>query len=597
MSEPTAVVVPEAHVAHEAHHEELGFWRAYVFSTDHKVIGIQYAVTGLLFLFFGFSLMMLMRWQLAYPGSPAPLLGALFGETRMPGGTMLPDFYNELGAMHGTIMVFLGVVPLAVGGFGNFVLPLQIGAQDMAFPKLNMLSYWFFFLGGVTMLASFLVPGGAAQAGWTSYSPLANLMGMGQTMWLIGMIWLITSSLLGAVNFITTTIQLRAKGLTFMRFPFFVWAQLVTAFLLLLAFPPLEAAAIMQLMDRVADTSFFLPSGLVVSGQALTAMAGTAEEGLRAGGGNPLLWQHLFWFLAHPEVYVLILPAFGIVAEVIANNTRKPLWGYRSMVYSVIFLGFMSFIVWAHHMFMTGMGTTMAAFFQTTTMIISIPSVVILTALVISLWGGSIRFNTPMLFALAFLPMFGIGGLTGLPLGLNITDIPLHDTYYVIAHFHYVVAPGTIFALFAGVYYWYPKATGRMMNETLGKIHFVGSLVCMNIIFMPMFMVGLAGVSRRLFDGGATYAFAEPILHLNVLSSWGAWILALFQIPFIVNFFWSIWKGAKAGDNPWDATTIEWAAPSPPPHGNFAVAPEAYRGPYEYSVPGAPRDFVPQNQA
>jgi cytochrome c oxidase subunit I len=375
----------------------------------------------------------------------------------MPGGTMLPDFYNELGAMHGTIMVFLGVVPLAVGGFGNFVLPLQIGAQDMAFPKLNMLSYWFFFLGGVTMLASFLVPGGAAQAGWTSYSPLANLMGMGQTMWLIGMIFLITSSLLGAVNFITTTIQLRAKGLTFMRFPFFVWAQFVTAFLLLLAFPPLEAAAIMQLMDRVADTSFFLPSGLVVSGQALTAMAGTAEEGLRAGGGNPLLWQHLFWFLAHPEVYVLILPAFGIVAEVIANNTRKPLWGYRSMVYSVVFLGFMSFIVWAHHMFMTGMGTTMAAFFQTTTMIISIPSVVILTALVISLWGGSIRFNTPMLFALAFLPMFGIGGLTGLPLGLNVTDIPLHDTYYVIAHFHYVVAPGTIFALFAGVYYWYPE--------------------------------------------------------------------------------------------------------------------------------------------
>ena len=276
------------------------------------------------------------------------------------------------------------------------------------------------------------------------------------------MIFLITSSLLGAVNFITTTIQLRAKGLTFMRFPFFVWAQFVTSFLLLLAFPPLEAAGVMQLMDRVAGTSFFLPSGLVVSGQVLT----------NAGGGNPLLWQHLFWFLAHPEVYVLILPAMGIVAEIIANNTRKPLWGYRSMVYSLVFLGFMSFIVWAHHMFMTGMGTAMAAFFQTTTMIISIPSVVILTALIISLWGGSIRFNTPMLFAVAFLPMFGIGGLTGLPLGLNIADIPLHDTYYVIAHFHYVVAPGTIFALFAGIYYWYPKATGRKMNETLGKIHF-----------------------------------------------------------------------------------------------------------------------------
>ena len=269
-----------------------------------------------------------------------------------------------------------------------------------------------------------------------------------------------------------------------------------------------------------------------------------------AGGGNPLLWQHLFWFLAHPEVYVLILPAMGIVAEIIANNTRKPLWGYRSMVYSLVFLGFMSFIVWAHHMFMTGMGTAMAAFFQTTTMIISIPSVVILTALIISLWGGSIRFNTPMLFALGFLPMFGIGGLTGLPLGLNVADIPLHDTYYVIGHFHYVVAPGTIFALFAGIYYWFPKATGRKMNETLGKIHFFGSFVCMNVIFMPMFLMGLAGVSRRLYDGGATYAFAQPVLHLNVVSSWGAWILAIFQIPFIFNFFWSIWKGREGRGEP-----------------------------------------------
>ena len=458
MSNPAAAPPHKAHGAHEAHHEELGFLRKYVFSTDHKVIGIQYAITGLLFLLFGFSLMMIMRWNLAYPGAALPLIGGWFGEARMPGGIMLPDFYNELGAMHGTIMVFMGVVPLAVGGFGNFVLPLQIGAPDMAFPRLNMASYQFFFLGGLIMLASFFMPGGAAQSGWTSYVPLA-IIAPGQTVWLVGMIFLITSSLLGAINFITTTIQLRAKGLTFLRFPFFVWTQLVTAFLLLLAFPPLEAAAVMQLMDRVAGTSFFMPSGLVVSGQVLT----------NAGGGNPLLWQHLFWFLAHPEVYVLILPAMGIVAEIVANNTRKPLWGYRSMVYSVVFLGFMSFIVWAHHMFMTGMGTTMAAFFQTTTMIISIPSVVILTALIISLWGGSIRFNTPMLFALGFLPMFGIGGLTGLPLAFNIADIPLHDTYYVIAHFHYVVAPGTIFALFAGIYYWYPKATGRMMNETLGQ--------------------------------------------------------------------------------------------------------------------------------
>ncbi len=574
------------HGAHADHGEHAGFLRTYVFSTDHKTIGIQYAVTGLLFLFFGFCLMMLMRWQLAFPGKPIPLIGKLLGAARAPGGTMLPTFYNELGAMHGTIMVFLGVVPLAVGGFGNFVLPLQIGAPDMSFPRINMASYWFFFLGGVTMLASFLVPGGAAQSGWTSYTPLADIAGTGQTVWILGMVLLITSSLLGAVNFITTTIQLRAKGLTFFRFPFFVWTQFVTAFLLLLAFPPLEAAAVLQLMDRVAGTSFFLPTGLVVSGQVLQV----------SGGGNPLLWQHLFWFLAHPEVYVLILPAMGIVAEIIANNTRKPLFGYRSMVYSLIFLGFMSFIVWAHHMFMTGMGTTMAAFFQTTTMIISIPSVVILTSLIISLWGGSIRFNTPMLFALAFLPMFGIGGLTGLPLGLNITDIPLHDTYYVIAHFHYVVAPGTIFALFAGIYYWYPKATGRKMSEMLGKLHFWPSFVCMNGIFMPMFFSGLAGVSRRLADGGASYQFAQPALHYNRASSYAAWALAVAQIPFVINFFWSRKHGEKAEDNAWQATTLEWsAAPSPPGHGNFPVPPVVTRGPYEYSVPGAPRDFTPQD--
>jgi cytochrome c oxidase subunit 1 len=573
--------------AHEhAGHDEKSFLWTYVFSTDHKVIGIQYSITGLLFLLFGFCLMMLMRWQLAYPGSPIPFIGGMLGDARAPGGTMLPEFYNELGAMHGTIMVFLGVVPLAVGGFGNFVLPLQIGAPDMAFPRINMMSYWAYFLGGVTMLTSFFVPGGAAQSGWTSYSPLAELAGTGQTMWLIGMVMLITSSLLGAINFLTTTVQLRAKGLTFWRFPFFVWAQFVTSFLLLLAFPPLEAAGVLQLMDRLAGTSFFLPSGLVVSGQVLQV----------SGGGNPLLWQHLFWFLAHPEVYVLILPAMGIVAEIIANNTRKPLFGYRTMVYSLIFLGFMSFVVWAHHMFMTGMGTVMSAFFQTTTMIISIPSVAILTSLIISLWGGSIRFNTPMLFALAFLPMFGIGGLTGLPLGLNVTDIPLHDTYYVIAHFHYVVAPGTIFALFAGIYYWFPKATGRMMNETLGRIHFAFSFVFMNVVFMPMFLVGLAGVSRRLYDGGASYDFAQPVLHWNRMSSYGAWALGLAQIPFIINFFWSMRHGRKVDQNPWQATTLEWTAPSPPPHGNFTTPPEVFRGPYEYSVPGHATDFFPQSE-
>ena len=570
----------------EHHHEP--FWRKYIFSVDHKVIGLQYAITAMCFLLFGFCLMLIMRWNLAYPSEVVPIVGKLLSEE----GMLTPDGYNSFGAMHGTIMVFLGVVPLAVGGFGNYVLPLQIGAPDMAFPKLNMASYWSFFVGGVLMLASFFMPQGTASSGWTMYAPLSIIAETGETIWLFGMVFLITSSLLGSVNFIATVIQLRTKGLTWMRLPFFVWTQFVTAFLLLLAFPPLEAAAVFQLMDRLAGTSFFLPSGLYVGTEVLNV----------AGGGTPLLCQHLFWFLAHPEVYVLVLPAMGIVAEVLANNTRKPLWGYRSMVYSVIFLGFMSFVVWAHHMFLTGMGTTMAAFFQTTTMIISIPSIIILSAFFISLWGGSIRFNTPMLFALGFLPMFGIGGLTGLPLGLASADIHLHDTYYVIGHFHYVVAPGTIFALFAGIYYWFPKVTGKRMNEGLGKIHFYGSFICMNGVFSPMFIQGLAGVSRRLYDGGTTYLHAQPVLQWNEFMTMAALGLGLFQFFFIANLFISLAKGDKASSNAWDATTLEWAAaPSPPlPHVNFEKVPDVYRGPYEYSTNGdngENRDFTPQHEA
>ncbi|MFL6245576.1 MAG: cbb3-type cytochrome c oxidase subunit I [Thermoanaerobaculia bacterium] len=572
---------------HDEHH--VPFLRKYVFSTDHKWIGIQYAVTALSFLLLGFSMMLLMRYQLAWPGQPLPSWIAKFlGAANAPGGIILPEFYNQLGAMHGTVMVFLAIVPLAVGAFGNYVVPLQVGAPDMAFPKLNMMSYWLYLPGGLLMLTSFFLPGGAPNSGWTSYPPLSVIATQGQTIWIFGMIFLITSSLLGSINFITTIFQLRAKGLSFMRLPFFVWAQLVTSFLLLLAFPPLEAAAILQLMDRVAGTSFFMPSGLVISGTPLT----------NAGGGNPLLWQHLFWFLAHPEVYVLILPGMGIISEVIANNTRKPLWGYRSLVGAGIFLGFMSFVVWAHHMFMTGMGTVISAFFQTTTMIISIPSVIILTALLISLWGGSIRFTVPMLFALAFLPMFGIGGLTGLPLGLAASDIHLHDTYYVIGHFHSVVAPGTIFAMFAGIYYWFPKATGRNMNEFWGKVHFWTSIVFINGVFAPMFVQGLAGVSRRLYDGGAQYAHAKPIIHTNVFMSTCAFLLLLSQIPFIINFFYSIKKGKRVGANHWNATTIDWAATTSPPlaHGNFAVLPQVYRGPYEYSLPGYDADdFLPQH--
>lgn len=563
--------------------------RRLFFSTDHKAVAILYTLTSLVMLLAAFGFVLLMRWQLAYPETPIPFFADRFAPDHpwMPKGIVMPDFYNQLGAMHGTVMVFLAVVPLLVGGFGTYLVPMMLGAPNLAFPRLSKLGYLLYLAGAMVMFASFWTPGGPANSGWTSYPPLATVERAGQTWWLIGIGLVYFSSLILSINVLVTIVQCRTQGMTFFRMPFFVWSQLVTAFLLLLAFPPLTAAAVLQLMDRTAGTSFFLPSGLVVSGKVLEV----------AGGGSALLWQHLFWFLAHPEVYVLILPAFGILAEIIANNTRKPLWGYRGMVFAAAFMGFMSFLVWAHHMYLTGMGTKMNTFFQATTLIISIPSVLLASSLVMSLWGGSIRFTVPMLFALAFLPMFAIGGLTGLPLALSATNIPLHDTYYVIGHFHYVVAPGTLFAIFAGVYYWYPRVTGRHLNTTLGHIHFWPSLLFMNGIFLPMLLQGLAGVSRRLYDGGMAYAHGQDVFFLNKAATHSAFALGVVQSVFIVNFFYSLYFGKKAGANPWEATTLEWDADGRLGQPSFAVAPVVVRGPNEYSPEGGERDFLPQGDA
>ncbi|HEX4915171.1 MAG TPA: cbb3-type cytochrome c oxidase subunit I [Vicinamibacterales bacterium] len=523
--------------------------------TDHKTVGLQYGVTALAFLLVGFLLMILMRWQLAWPGQPLPSwLSAWLGEANAPGGIMLPEFYNQLVAMHGSVMVFLAVVPLAAAAFANYFVPAMIGAPAMAFPRLSAVSYWLYLAAGLIMLASFFIEGGAARAGWTSYPPLAVIETTGQNFWLAGIFLLGVSSTLNALNVLVTVVQCRGDGVTWTNLSFFVWSQVVAALLLLLAFPALQAAAIFQLMDRLAATSFFLPTGMVVGGMPLQGVS---------GGGNPLLWQHLFWFLGHPEVYVLILPAMGIVAEVITTNARRPLWGYGLMVAAVLFMGGMSMVVWAHHMFLSGMSTTLGTFFQVTTFIISIPSVILITSLVLTLWGGSITFNTPMLFALAFLPMFGIGGLTGLPLGLAASDVTLHDTYYVVGHFHYLVAPGTVFALFAGIYHFWPRITGRTLNEALGKIHFWGSFVCMNLIFMPMFAIGLMGVNRRLWDAGASYTHAQPTLQWQTHMTYAAFLLGAFQLPFLFNLLRSLsrsqtekFSDSLSGGQPQDATFV-----------------------------------------
>ncbi|HEY7555307.1 MAG TPA: cbb3-type cytochrome c oxidase subunit I [Candidatus Binatia bacterium] len=564
-----------AHAAH-GHHLELGFLRTYVFSTDHKMIGRQFLFLGLLMLIVGGLLAMMIRWQLAWPETPVPGLSAI-PEPYMYEGIIPPQTYNAIFTMHATIMIFFVVMPIMVGAFGNFLIPLMIGAPDMAFPKLNMLSFWVGAVAGVLMLASFFVPGGPAAGGWTSYATLAaktQYTGVewGQHLWIISLLVSGASSLMGAINYITTIVNMRAPGMSYFRMPLTVWSLFVTAVLLLLALPVLTAALAMLLFDRMAGTSFFLPEG----------------------GGEPLLWQHMFWFFGHPEVYILVLPAMGVTSELLSTFSRKPIFGYHAMAFSMIAIAFLSWIVWGHHMFVSGMNPLLGTAFMMTTMVIAVPSAIKTFNWLGTLWGGTIRFTSPMLFALGFVSNFLIGGLSGIFMASTPVDIFIHDTYYIVAHFHYVVA-GIIFALFAAVYYWFPKMFGRMMNEPLGKIHFVLTYIFFNGAFFPMHFLGVGGHMRRIYNP-TQYEFLQPMQDWNVFITMSALLLGASQIFFLGNFFWSLFAGKRADINPWLANTLEWTAPSPPPHGNFAVTPVVYRGPYEYSSPEVKEDWLPQTK-
>jgi cytochrome c oxidase subunit 1 len=570
------VAAHAGHAAHEQHHE-LGFVRTYIFSTDHKMIGRQFLFMGLLMLIIGGLLAMLVRWELAWPETPVPGL-SFIPEPYMYEGIIPPQTYNALFTMHATIMIFFVVMPIMVGAFGNFLIPLMIGAGDMAFPKLNMLSFWVGLVSGVIMLSSFFVPGGPAAGGWTSYATLsarAQYTGvdLGQDLWIIALLVSGVSSLMGAINYITTIVNMRAPGMTYFRMPLTVWSLFVTAVLLLLALPVLTAALAMLLFDRMAGTSFFLPQG----------------------GGEPLLWQHMFWFFGHPEVYILVLPAMGVTSELLSTFSRKPIFGYHAMAFSMIAIAFLSWIVWGHHMFVSGMNPLLGTAFMMTTMVIAVPSAIKTFNWLGTLWGGTIRFTSPMLFALGFVSNFVIGGLSGIFMASTPVDIFIHDTYYIVAHFHYVVA-GIIFALFAAVYYWFPKMFGRMMNDKLGKIHFVLTYIFFNGAFFPMHFLGVAGHMRRIYNP-LQYEFLHPMQDWNVFITMSAFLLGVSQIFFLYNFFASLFAGKKADTNPWLANTLEWTAPSPPPHGNFITAPVVYRGPYEYSSPEVKEDWLPQTRA
>jgi cytochrome c oxidase subunit 1 len=574
MSSTAAVAVHPAH----AEHHELGFIRTYIFSTDHKMIARQFLFLSLFMMAIGGLMAMLMRWELAWPETAVPFMKWV-PEPTMYEGIIPPNTYNSFFTMHATIMIFFVIMPILVGCFGNFLIPLMIGARDMAFPTLNMLSFWVGAVSGVIMVSSFFVPGGAAAAGWTSYAPLSAVpiytgVDWGQNLWCISLIVLGVSSLMGAINYITTIINMRTRGMTFFRMPLVIWSLFITAILLLLALPVLTTALAMLLLDRLAGTHFFLP----------------------AGGGEPLLWQHLFWFFGHPEVYIMILPAMGVTSDIISVFSRKPIFGYRAMAYAMAAIAFLSWIVWGHHMFQSGMNPSLGTSFMLSTMVIGVPSAIKTFNWLGTIYKGNIHYTTPMLNALAFVSMFVIGGLSGIFMASTPVDMYIHDTYFIVAHIHYVLFGGSLFGVFAAVTYWFPKMFGKMMSERLGKLHFLITFIAFNCTFFPMHILGMGGHMRRIYNP-TQYDFLKPLQGINIFISISAFVLGAAQLIFLANIIWSLARGKKASENPWNANTLEWTAPSPPGHGNWPGAlPVVYHGPYEYSSPLTEADYLPQNQ-
>lgn len=571
------------------HHDEPGFWTKHIFSEDHKVISRQFLITAIFMGVLAMMMSVFFRLQLAWPGQSFPILNYFLGDKWAPGGVMSPDMYLALVTIHGTIMVFFVLTGGLSGTFSNLLIPLQVGARDMASGFLNMLSYWFFFISSVIMFASLFIEDGPASAGWTIYPPLSALpqaipgSGLGMTLWLVSMSLFVVSSLLGSLNYIVTVINLRTKGMTFTRLPLTVWAFLVTAILGVLSFPVLFSAVLLLIFDRSFGTSFYL-SDIFISGQALEQT-----------GGSPILFQHLFWFLGHPEVYIVLLPALGITSEIIATMSRKPIFGYRAMIGSILAIAFLSFIVWGHHMFITGMNPFLGSVFVFTTLLIAIPSAVKAFNYITTLWKGNLIMSPAMLFAIGLVSTFVTGGVTGIILADSALDIPLHDTYFVVAHFHIVMGASAIFGMFAGVYHWFPRMFGRMMSNKLGYVHFWITFIAVYGVFFPMHFIGLSGVPRRYYSNEA-FALFDNTHELNVIITGFGVLGAIAQVVFLFNFFFSIYKGKRATQNPWKSNTLEWTAPIEHLHGNWPGSlPEVYRWPYDYSKPGKDEDFVPQN--